>query len=140
MSSAGRLNKRGGKTERVPASSCLSSPSDAERDGYFPLEAAHCPRELNRGRDVARLINRQARRAMGKVTFEFDDDPFEMVPEGTPEAVSEGQSVVVTIAVYVPGEPQRVALVRVPFTIQAANLLIGRLEDALVKARRPAKE
>jgi len=54
---------------------------------------------------------------MGKVTFEFDDNPFEMVPQGYAQAVPEGQSVVVTLPVYVPGEPQRVALVRIPFSI-----------------------
>jgi hypothetical protein len=73
---------------------------------------------------------------MGTINFEFDDDPFEMVLQGTPEATPDHEAVVVTLPVYVPGQPQRPARVRVPLSMQFGQHLLGQLERALMKARR----
>lgn len=74
---------------------------------------------------------------MVKITFDFDDERSEMVLQGLPEAVPEHESVVVMLPLYVPGEPQRFARVRVPLSLQQGYHLVGQLEAALAKARRP---
>lgn len=61
---------------------------------------------------------------MGMINFKFDDEPFEMVLEATPEH----EAVVVTLPVYVPGLPQQHARMRVPHSMQFGQHLLGRLE------------
>lgn len=73
---------------------------------------------------------------MGTISFEFDNDPFEMVLEATPEAMPDHETVVLTLPVYVPGLPQQHARVRVPLSMQFGQHLLGRLEAALMEARR----
>lgn len=76
---------------------------------------------------------------MGTINFEFDDDPFEMVLEAMPEATPEHEAVVVTLPVYIPGLPQQHARVRVPLSMQFGQHLLGRLEAALMEARRNSR-
>ena len=104
--------------------------------------------DLNEKRHCCFLTDRNAskpvhvtakRRAMGKISFDLNGDRFEMVLEGAPQAASEHESVVATLPIYVPGEPQRVAHARVSFSLQQGHQLVGQLEAALEKARRPAK-
>jgi hypothetical protein len=64
---------------------------------------------------------------MGRIIFETDDYPFEIVPQNMPEVAVETEIVVVTLPVYVPDLPQQTAQVRMPLSIPRAWSFIRSL-------------
>jgi hypothetical protein len=76
---------------------------------------------------------------MGKITFERDDYPFEIVLQSLPEATVETEIVVVTLPVYVPGLPQQTARVRMPLSIQQCEHLLDQMDEAVMQANQNSR-
>jgi hypothetical protein len=70
---------------------------------------------------------------MGTVTFE-GEAPFELALQRLPTARAEGESVLVILPVFVPGEPQDTLDIRVMMAIQHAEQLFAQLQPALTMA------
>ncbi len=71
---------------------------------------------------------------MGTISFNQDDYPFELMLQMPPTATAEGENVVVTLPVYVPGFPQQTARVRMPLSIPHGRQLLDQLRDAFALA------
>jgi hypothetical protein len=71
---------------------------------------------------------------MGTITFE-GDGPFELVTQRLPMARSEGETVVLTLPVFVGDFPQQVADIQVRLMVEHAEQLVAQIQPALQQAQ-----
>ena len=71
---------------------------------------------------------------MGTITFE-GDRPFELITKRLPTAMSEGETVVLTLPVSFGGFPDQVAEIRVRLMLEHAEQLAVQIQPAIQKAQ-----
>ena len=71
---------------------------------------------------------------MGSITF-TGEWPFELAIRRLPTASASGESVLLTLPIFVPGFPQDTVEVRMPLSILQAEQLVAQLQPALAAAR-----
>ena len=75
---------------------------------------------------------------MGRVIFEFDP-PYELPPVHTTSARAAGDSVEVTLHVFVPGQPSEPFPIRVRMTTETAIALTSELQTAAIAVELSAR-
>jgi hypothetical protein len=70
---------------------------------------------------------------MGTITFE-GDRPFELVTQRLPTAMSEGETVVLTLPVFVGGFPRQVADIQVRLMVEHAEQLAAQIQPTIQQA------
>ncbi|HTB04240.1 MAG TPA: hypothetical protein VK804_27550 [Bradyrhizobium sp.] len=71
---------------------------------------------------------------MGTIVFE-GERPFELVTQQLPTTTAEGQTVVVTLPVFVAGFPQQTLDIQVRMSIEHAEQVAAQIQPILVTAR-----
>jgi hypothetical protein len=71
---------------------------------------------------------------MGTIKFE-GELPFELVTERLPTATSEGEAVILTLSVLVPGFPPQIADIRVRLMLEHAEQLAAQIPPAVRRAQ-----
>ena len=71
---------------------------------------------------------------MGTIKFE-GELPFELISERLPTVTSEGEAVILTLSVLVPGFPPQIADIQVRLMLEHAEQLAAQIQPAVRQAQ-----